>query len=64
MSDALSLVATQTANTFRSIEQQRANLLRAFHASEQMRKKSLPDSPEHVEATARLTILQGELRKV
>jgi hypothetical protein len=32
--------------------------LRAFHAAEQMRKKSVPDSPEHVEAKARLTILQ------
>ncbi|MDR5732285.1 hypothetical protein QCE47_07995 [Caballeronia sp. LZ025] len=52
---ALSLVAKQTANTFRFLKQQRANLLRARAIAEQTRKASMLGSLEHVAAKARLT---------
>ncbi|MDR5731363.1 hypothetical protein QCE47_03240 [Caballeronia sp. LZ025] len=61
---AFSLFAKQTPNMFRSLELQRANLLRARADAERIRKTSAQDSPEHVAAKARLTALNGELKWV
>jgi hypothetical protein len=61
---ALSTVAKQTAQVFRSLELQRANLLRALAVADRTRKECAPGSPEHAEAKARLTNLQVELNTV
>ena len=61
---ALSLVASQTAQTFRSLEQQRTNLLRALSIAEKTRKGSALGSPTHIAAKARLTALNFELKTI
>lgn len=52
------------AQCFRSLEQQRANLLRALAVADQMRKTCAPGSPQHAEVRVRLTYLQVELKAV